>query len=132
VLLLGTRILKSVSLTGYERERLGFCAFICLLLSLINLFLESFCFLLVRKGESHRTALDLEGMEEGPVLVVGEGVEYLLIPYDTTVRLANIDQFNPEGVAYEVVGQHGSALQPGVGPFGRIWVCDVQASDGDG
>ena len=49
MLLLGTRILKSVGLSGEEREGLGSCAFICLLLSFVDLFLEGFGFLLVRK-----------------------------------------------------------------------------------
>ena len=71
-------------------------------------------------------------MEEGSVLVVGEGVEYFLVPYDAAVCLADIDQFDPKGIADQVIGEHRRTLQSGIGPFGRVWVCDVQASDGNG
>jgi hypothetical protein len=50
VLLLRTRILKSVRLPSKEGERLGSCASICLLLSVVDLFLKGFGFLLVGKG----------------------------------------------------------------------------------
>lgn len=50
VLLLRTRILKSVCLPSKEGERLGSCASICLLLSVVDLFLKGFGFLLVGKG----------------------------------------------------------------------------------
>jgi hypothetical protein len=132
VLLLDARILKSVGLSGEECEGLGSCAFICLLLSLVDLLLKRLGFLLVGKRQPHGTAFDLEGMEEGAVLVVGEGVEYLLVPDDAAVCLADVDELDPEGIANEVVCQHGRALQAGVGPFGRTRVCDVQASDSNG
>ena len=86
-------------------------------------------------------------MKENTILIVGEGVVYFLVPYDAAVRLlhqmstralglrltyADVYQLNPKGIANQVVGQHRRALQSGVGPFGRTWVCDVQAGDGDG
>jgi hypothetical protein len=86
-------------------------------------------------------------MEKGSVLVVGEGVEYFLVPYDAAVCLlhrvsmrslrlglthTDVNQLDPKCVANQVVGQHRCTLQPSVRPFGWIWVRDVQASDGDG
>ena len=53
VLLLGAGILESMSLSGEEGKRLGSCSLVRLLLSFVNLFLERFGFLLVRKGEPH-------------------------------------------------------------------------------
>ena len=60
-------------------------------------------------------------MEERPVLVVGEGVVDLLIPQDAAVGGGEVDDFHPEGVADEVVGEDRGALEAGVGPIGCGW-----------
>ena len=71
-------------------------------------------------------------MEERPVLVVGEGVVDLLIPQDAAVGGGEVDEFHPEGVADEVVGEDRGALEAGVGPSGAAGVGDVEFGDGDG
>jgi hypothetical protein len=49
VLLLGAGILEGMSLSSQEGKRLASCSLVRLLLSFVNLFLERFGFLLVRK-----------------------------------------------------------------------------------
>lgn len=71
-------------------------------------------------------------MEEDAVLVVGEGVVDLLVPDDAATRGRDVDQFQPEGVADQVVGQHDGALQPRVRPSVTVGVGDVEFGDGDG
>lgn len=52
------------------------------LLAVIHLLLELFGFLLVHKAQSSQAFLELEGVEEGPVLIIMPCVENLLIPDD--------------------------------------------------
>lgn len=56
-----------------------------ILLALIDLFLELLCFFLVCKGQAGHAFFQLKGVEEGPVLVVLEGVVDLLVPDDTAI-----------------------------------------------
>lgn len=71
-------------------------------------------------------------MEEDAVLVVCKRVVDFLVPYDAAVGRRNVDQLEPEGVAYQVVGQHGSTLQARVRPSVAVGVGNVQFGDGDG
>lgn len=57
----------------------------CVLLPVVHLLEEQRGFLLVDKGEASDAVLDLEGVEEGAVLVVGPRVEDLLVPYHASV-----------------------------------------------
>jgi hypothetical protein len=117
------------------------------LLAVVHLLLERLGLLLVGEGEPREAVLKLKGMEEDAVLVVGEGVVDLLVPDDAaTGRLLlisvscvqrpactyrNVHQLDPEGVAHQVVGQHGGALQARVRPCVPVRVGDVQLRDGD-
>lgn len=58
----------------------------CILLAFIHLLLELLCFLFICKRQTSQTVLELEGVEEGTVLVVLEGVIDFLVPDDTAVR----------------------------------------------
>lgn len=71
-------------------------------------------------------------MEEDSVLVVGERVVDLLVPNDTAARRRNVDHLQPECVPHQVVREHHSPLQPGVGPSVTVWVGDVELGDCDG
>lgn len=72
-----------VGARGGAAERSGLGGLACVLLALVHLFLELLGLLLIDKAEAGHAVLELEGVEEGPVLVVAPRVEYLLIPYDT-------------------------------------------------
>lgn len=69
-------------------------------------------------------------MKESPILIPSPVLVDFLIPDDAAVRGGDIHQFYPEGVAYEVVGEHCGALEAGVGPSCAVWVGDVQFCDG--
>lgn len=66
-----------------ERSRLGLLAGV--LLPLIHLLLELLGLLLVDEGEAGETFFQLEGVEEGAVLIVGEGVVDFLVPDDASI-----------------------------------------------
>jgi hypothetical protein len=70
-------------------------------------------------------------VEEDAILVVGEGVVNLLVPDDTAAGRGYVDQFQPERVADQVICEHCSALQPGVGPSVAVRVGNIQLRDGD-
>ena len=129
-------------------KRLVLCVLVGILLAVVQLLLERLGFLLVGKRQGGQTVLELEGVEEDAVLVVGEGVVYLLVPYDAAVgRLRPsvarttggcwctyryVYQLEPECVAHQVIRQHHGALEPGVGPSMPVGVGNVQLGDGDG
>lgn len=102
------------------------------LLAVVHLLLEGAGLLLVGEGEGGQAAVDLKGVEEDAVLVVGELVVDLLVPQHAALGGRDVDQLQPEGVADQVVGQHGGALQARVGPLLRVRVGDVQLGHGDG
>lgn len=43
----------------------------------------------------------------------------------------DVDHFQPVRVADQVVGEHDSSLQAGVGPFPGVWVGNIEAGDSD-
>lgn len=51
-----------------------------ILLPVVHLLPEGLCLLLICKRQAYQTLLDLEGVEEGSVLVVLEGIVDLLVP----------------------------------------------------
>ena len=61
------------------------CVLVGILLAVVDLLLEGLGLLLVGEGEGGQAVLELEGVEEDAVLVVGEVVVYLLVPDDATV-----------------------------------------------
>jgi hypothetical protein len=63
-------------------ERLVLCVLVGVLLSVVHLLLERLRLLLIGKRKRSLTVLELEGMEEHAILVVAEGVVYLLVPND--------------------------------------------------
>ena len=67
------------------------CSFACIFLSVIHLLLELLRLLLIHKRQTSETLLKLERMEKGAVLIVGECVVYLLIPYDASVGWLSCD-----------------------------------------
>jgi hypothetical protein len=72
-------------------ERLVLRVLVGVLFTVVHLLLERLRLLLVRKRESGQTFFELEGVEEDAILVVREGVVYLLVPDDATVgRLHNV------------------------------------------
>jgi hypothetical protein len=70
-------------------------------------------------------------VEEGAILVVLERVIDLLVPDDASVGGRDVNQFDPEGVSDQIVGEHSCSLQARIGPFVAIRVGDVEACDGD-
>lgn len=61
------------------------CVLVGVLFAVVDLLLERLGLLLVGEGEGGLACLELKGVEEDTVLVVGEGVVYLLVPDDATV-----------------------------------------------
>src|SRR5690242_7324981 len=61
------------------------CVLVGVLFAVVDLLLERLGLLLVGKGKGGLACLELKGVEEDAVLVVGEGVVYLLVPDDATV-----------------------------------------------
>lgn len=66
-------------------EGLVLCVLVGVLLAVVNLLLERLGLLLVGEREGCLAGLELEGVEEDTVLVVGEGVVELLVPDDAAV-----------------------------------------------
>ena len=54
------------------------------LLAIVELLLKCPGLLLIGKGQAGQTVLELKGVEEDAVLVVGEGVVDLLVPNDAS------------------------------------------------
>lgn len=71
-------------------------------------------------------------MEEGPILVVGKRIVDFLVPDDAAIGRRDIDEFEPEGVADQVIGKNGSTLETSIGPSLTIGVGNVEFGDGDG
>lgn len=71
-------------------------------------------------------------MEECSILIIGPGVKYFLVPYHSSAGRRYIDQFQPVCISYQIVGEYDSALQTGIRPFCRIWICDIQSRNGYG
>jgi hypothetical protein len=115
------------------RERLRAGILMRTLLPLINLLLELPPLLLIRKAQPEHALLALKAEEEDSVLIVLEGVVDFLVPDDAAVGGGDVDDFEPERVAHEVVGEHDGAGEAGVGPLvARVRVGDVEFGDGDG
>lgn len=102
------------------------------LFSLVHLLLELLGLLLVDETERCETFLQFECVEKGSVLVIAPRIEDLLIPNDPAVGWRNIYQFEPVGVADQIVGQHNGALQSRVGPFRAIGIRNIELGDGNG
>lgn len=111
------------------REWLASCILVRILLSLVHLLLELLRLFLVRKAQPGQTVLELEGVKEGPILVVLERIIYFLVPDHPSVCGRHIDHLDPECVAHQVVGEHRSALHAGVGPSVAVGIGDVQFGD---
>lgn len=79
-------------------------------LSLVHLLLELLRLFFVREAQACETVLQLEGVKEGPVLIVAPRIVYLLIPYHAAIRRRDIDQLDPEGVTNEIICQDGGSL----------------------
>lgn len=103
-----------------------------ILLPLIDLLLELPRLLFIHKTHPKHAFFAIEAEEENSVLVEGEGVVDLLVPYHSSLGGRDVDEFEPEGVAHEVVGEDCGALEAGVGPSLAVWVGDVEFGDGDG
>jgi hypothetical protein len=104
----------------------------CILLSFIHLLFKLLGFLFIREAKTGETIFQLKRVEEGAVLIVRKGVVNFLIPYDTSIGWRDVNHFDPHGVSDQIVGQHGSTLETGIGPLRTIRVCDVELRDGDG
>jgi hypothetical protein len=83
-----TRAGSGIVLVGAATTAKGLvpCVLVCVLLAFIHFLLELLRFLLVSKRQASQTVLELEGVKEGTVLVVLEGVIDFLVPDNTTVR----------------------------------------------
>ena len=104
-----------------------------ILLPLVHLLLKLLRLLLIREAQAKHTLLALETVEKGPVLVILEGVVDFLVPEDAAVGGGDVDEFEPEGVPHEVVGQDGGALEARVGPLeAGAGVGDVEFGYRDG
>lgn len=115
------------------RERLALCGFVRILLSLIDLLLELLCLFLVGETQTCQAIFQFEGVEKGAILIVLEGVIYLLVPDYATVGWRDIHELNEVCITHEIVSQDCSALQASVGPSSSVRrVCNVELSDGYG
>jgi heme/copper-type cytochrome/quinol oxidase subunit 4 len=72
--------------TAAAAKGLVLCVLVSVLLAFVHLLLELLCFLLIAKRQAGQTVLELEGVEEGTVLVVLERVVDFLVPDDAAVR----------------------------------------------
>lgn len=99
-----------------------------ILLPLVHLLLECLRLLLICEGQTGETVLEFEGVEKCPVLIVCEGVIYLLVPDHTSLcRLFAACQYfrclifaesthryvyhlDPICVSDQVVGEHSGTL----------------------
>ena len=75
-------------------------------LPLLNFLPHLLRLLLVRKRETNHTPLPLKGMKKSPVLEILELLINLHVPdYASSGVRCDVDEFEPEGVAYQVVGE---------------------------
>jgi hypothetical protein len=120
------------SLRRSTRKRLALGRLVRILLPLINLLLELLCLFLICKAQAGQTVLQLEGVEECPVLVVLERVVDFLVPEDTTVGGRDVDQLDEVGVTHKIIGEDGSALESSVDPSTSFFrVGDVEFGNGN-
>ena len=68
-----------------KSEWFGPCILVRILLPFVHLLLKSLCFLFIGKTQGGKAVFHFEGVEEGTVLVVDEGVKYLLVPDDASI-----------------------------------------------
>ena len=80
----GSRIVLVCAAT--TAKWLVLCVLVCILLAFVHLLLELLGFLLICKRQTGKTILELEGVEEGTVLVILEGVVDFLVPDDAAIR----------------------------------------------
>lgn len=71
-------------------------------------------------------------MKESPILEIPKPFIDLLVPHHASPGTAYVHEFEPESVAYEVVGEHDGAAKTRVRPFCWVGVSDIQFRDGDG
>ena len=102
------------------------------LLPLVHLLPELLGLLLIREAQPEHALLALEGVEEGAVLVVLEGVVDLLVPQHPAVGGGHVNELDPEGVADEVVSEHRGAVEARVRPSLPAGEGEVEFGDGDG
>lgn len=111
------------SLRRSTRERLTLGCLVRILLPLVDLLLELLCLFLIRKAQASQTVLQLERVEERPVLVVLERVVDFLIPEDATVGGRDVHELDEVGVTHKIIGEDRSALESSVdpsAPFGGV------------
>jgi hypothetical protein len=104
------------SLRRSTRERLALGRLVRILLPLIDLLLELLCLFLIRKAQASQTVLQLERVEECPILVVLEGVVDFLVPEDATVGGRDIHELDEVGVTHKIIGEDRGALESSVDP----------------
>lgn len=85
-------------------------------------------FRLVFKQQPCIAFLQLERVEERPVLIVLEVNVQLLIPNNAPVS-SHVNQFQEKRVAHKVVDQSNSSAKPSKRPFIGIRVCNIQSGD---
>ena len=103
-----------------------------ILLPLIHLLLKLLRLLLIRETQPKQTLLSLKGKEKRSVLIILESIVYLLVPNYAAVGGCDVHEFDPEGVAHEVVGEDCGASEARVGPSCAAGVGDVEFGDSDG
>jgi len=120
------------SLRRSTRERLTLGCLVRVLLPLIDLLLELLRLFLIRKAQPGQTVLQLEGVEECPILVVLERVVDFLIPEDATVGGRDVHELDEVGVTHKIIGEDCSALKPGVDPSASFCrMGDVEFGNGN-
>jgi hypothetical protein len=121
------------SLRRSTRERLALGRLVRILFPLIDLLLELLCLFLIRKAQASQTVLQLERVEERPVLVVLERVVDFLVPEDATVGGRDVHELDEVGVTHKIIGEDCSALESSVDPstpFRRV--SDVEFGNRNG
>jgi len=73
-----------------------------------------------------------ERVEERAVLVVLKSVVDFLVPDHAPVGRRDIDELDPKGISYEIVGQHRRTLETGIRPSVAIWMRNIEPGNRDG
>lgn len=94
----------------------GTCGLGCVLLAVVDLFLELLGLLLINKAQARQAVFEFKGVEEHTVLVVVPRVVNFLVPDNAAVARRDIHHLEPKGVADKIIAEHNGTLQAGVVP----------------
>ena len=70
-------------------------------------------------------------MEKSSVLIVLKCIVDFLVPYYSSIPRGYVHQLEPKRVSDRIIREHGSSLEPGVGPSIAARMRNVESSDSD-